>query len=290
MIKIKTPEEIARMRVAGQMVAKVRDAVAGKIAPGVTTKELDDYARDLIREMGGIGTFYGYHGYPAHLCISINEEVVHGIPGKRIIQDGDIVSVDQGVTYDGFVARYDYVDTLYAGVGKAAKDGKELASMFSEYDMQSRFPELAGTPGFTESFVHNGSLLALWSDWTGAESARSALETAIEEKGAKAAVAELTAARAKGSDKYYFLEVEFNQLGYRYLGEEKYEEAIAVFAMNVDMYPESWNVYDSLGEAYMKSGQHDLAVLNYEKSLELNPENENGKRMLDEIHTALAKK
>jgi glyoxylase-like metal-dependent hydrolase (beta-lactamase superfamily II) len=194
------------------------------------------------------------------------------------------------LTYEGFVARYNYVDTLYSGIGKAAKEGKELADMFSEYDMQTKFPELAGTPGFTESFVHYGSLVALWSDWTGAESARSALEAVIDEKGAKAAVAEIKAARAKGGDKYYFLEAEFNQLGYRYLGEEKYEEAIAVFAMNVDMYPESWNVYDSLGEAYMKSGQHDLAVLNYEKSLELNPDNENGKRMLEEIHTALAKK
>lgn len=103
MIKIKTPEEIARMRVACKMVARVRDEVASKVAPGVTTKELDDYARELIREMNGIGSFYGYCGYPAYLCVSINEEVVHGIPGKRVIRNGDIVSVDQGVTYDGFV-------------------------------------------------------------------------------------------------------------------------------------------------------------------------------------------
>jgi glyoxylase-like metal-dependent hydrolase (beta-lactamase superfamily II) len=194
------------------------------------------------------------------------------------------------LTYEGFVARYNYVDTLYAGIGKAAKDDTELAGVFSEFDLQSRFPALAGTPGFTEAFVHNGSLLALWSDWTGAESASNALETAIEEKGAKAAVAELTADRAQDPDKYYFLEFEFNALGYRFLGEERYEEAIAVFAMNVDVHPESWNVYDSLGEAYMKSGKHDLAVRNYDKSLELNPDNENGRRMLNEIHTALAEK
>jgi glyoxylase-like metal-dependent hydrolase (beta-lactamase superfamily II) len=194
------------------------------------------------------------------------------------------------LTHEGFVARYNYVDTMYSGISKAAKEGKELESLFSEFSMQNRFPELAGTPGFTEGWVHNGSLLALWSDATGAESASSALEAAIEEKGAKAAVKEFTAARGAGSDKYYFLEGEFNRLGYRYLGEEQYEEAIAVFAMNVDMYPESWNVYDSLAEAYMKSGRRDLAVRNYEKSLELNPENENGQRMLDEIQTALAKK
>jgi glyoxylase-like metal-dependent hydrolase (beta-lactamase superfamily II) len=194
------------------------------------------------------------------------------------------------LTYEGFVARYNYVDTIYSGIKKAAKEGKELENLFSEFSMQSKFPELAGTPGFTEGWVHNGSLVALWSDTTGAESASNALEASIEEKGATAAVKELAAARAAGSDKYYFLEGEFNRLGYRYLGEEKYDEAIAVFGMNVDMYPESWNVYDSLGEAYMKSGKHDLAVRNYEKSLELNPENENGQRMLDEIHTTVAKK
>jgi glyoxylase-like metal-dependent hydrolase (beta-lactamase superfamily II) len=194
------------------------------------------------------------------------------------------------LSYEGFVARYDYLDTMYSGIEKAAAEGKELESLFTEFSMQSRFPELEGTPGFTNGWVHNGSVVALWSDATGAESASNALEAAIEEKGTEAAVKEITAARAAGSDKYYFLEAEFNRLGYHYLGEEKYEEAIAVFAMNVDMYPESWNVYDSLGEAYMRSDKRDLAVRNYEKSLELNPENENGQRMLDEIRTALAKK
>jgi glyoxylase-like metal-dependent hydrolase (beta-lactamase superfamily II) len=194
------------------------------------------------------------------------------------------------LTYEGFVARYNYVDTLYSGIKKAATDGQKLESLFSEFSMESRFPDLAGTPGFTQDWVHNGSVIALWSDATGAESASNALAAAIEEKGAKAAVQELTAARAAGSDRYYFLEGEFNRLGYGYLGEEKYEEAIAVFAMNVEMYPESWNVYDSLGEAYMKSGKYDLAVRNYERSLALNPENENGQRMLDELHTAIARK
>lgn len=91
------------MRTACRMVANVRDNVASKVAAGVTTQELDDFARELIKDMGGVGTFYGYHGYPGYLCVSINEEVVHGIPGSRIIRNGDIVSVDQGVTYDGFV-------------------------------------------------------------------------------------------------------------------------------------------------------------------------------------------
>ncbi|MFC1467082.1 type I methionyl aminopeptidase [Verrucomicrobiota bacterium] len=169
MIKIKTPEEIARMRVAGRMVAKVRDSVAAKIAPGVTTQELDDYARELIREMGGIGSFYGYHGYPAHLCVSINEEVVHGIPGKRIIQNGDIVSVDQGVTYDGFVGdtaitvAVGDVDeravelvrvteaSLYAGIEKAV-EGNRLG------DVSHAIQKTAEAAGFSvvRKFVGHG--------------------------------------------------------------------------------------------------------------------------------------
>jgi tetratricopeptide (TPR) repeat protein len=189
------------------------------------------------------------------------------------------------LTYDGFVDRYNYVQSLYAGIGKAAEEGKELKDMFSEFGLETKFPDLVDTPGFTEGWVHRGSLLAVWSDTTGEESASEALAALIDEKGANAAVAAIMAEHGKESGKYYFLEAEFNGLGYRYLGDEKYEEAIAVFAMNVDAYPESWNVYDSLGEAYMKSGQYGLAVRSYEESMKLNPDNENGKRMLEEIHT-----
>ena len=162
--------------------------------------------------------------------------------------------------------------------------------LMAEYNMQTRFPELSGTPGFTRDFVHYGNILALWSDLTGAESASNALAAAIDEGGRDAAIKKLVKAHAKGTDKYYFLEAEFNALGYRYLNEEKFDDAIAVFEMNVEMYPDSWNVYDSLGEVLMKSGRHDLAIRNYDRSLELNPENENGKRMLEEIQATLAKR
>jgi methionyl aminopeptidase len=157
------------MRVAGRMVAKVRDEVASKIAPGVTTKELDDYARDLIREMGAVGSFFGYHGYPAYLCVSINDEVVHGIPGKRIIQNGDIVSVDQGVTYDGFVGdtaitvMVGDVDertaelvrvteaSLYAGIAKAV-EGNRLSDISHAVQVTA---EAAGF-GVVRKFVGHG--------------------------------------------------------------------------------------------------------------------------------------
>ncbi len=114
MIKIKTPEELGRMRVSAGMAATVRDSVAAEIKPGVTTQELDEYARDLIRELGGRSAFFGYRGFPGQICISVNEEVVHGIGGARRIQVGDIVSADFGVYYDGFIG--DTATTVMVGV------------------------------------------------------------------------------------------------------------------------------------------------------------------------------
>ena len=114
MIIIKTPDDLARMRVSGQMAAEVLDAVAGKVGPGVTTGELDDLAVELIAKLGGKSAFFGYRGYPGHICASVNEEVVHGIPGPRRIRMGDVVSLDVGVVCDGFVG--DTATTVMVGV------------------------------------------------------------------------------------------------------------------------------------------------------------------------------
>lgn len=113
MIKIKTAEELAAMRVAGGKTATILHKVASKVAPGVTTKELDDYAAELAREQEGRCAFYGYHGFSGHICSSVNEEVVHGVPGKRVIRDGDIISIDFGLVYGGFVG--DTAVTVAAG-------------------------------------------------------------------------------------------------------------------------------------------------------------------------------
>lgn len=113
MIKIKTAEELAAMRVAGRKTATILHKVASKVAPGVTTKELDDYAAELAREQEGRCAFYGYHGFSGHICSSVNEEVVHGVPGKRTIRDGDIISIDFGLVYGGFVG--DTAVTVAAG-------------------------------------------------------------------------------------------------------------------------------------------------------------------------------
>ncbi len=102
MIVLKSKEEIEIMRRAGNVVAKALDMVGENIHAGMTTAELDTIIEDFLRSHGAVPAFKGYHGFPASACISIDEEVVHGIPGKRVIKEGEIVSVDLGSIVDGF--------------------------------------------------------------------------------------------------------------------------------------------------------------------------------------------
>lgn len=102
-IIIKTASEIEIMRKAGKITAGARSVARAAIADGLTTKQVDKEVNDFILKSRAIPTFKGYGGFPASTCISINEEVIHGIPGKRVIHNGDIVSVDVGATFGGFV-------------------------------------------------------------------------------------------------------------------------------------------------------------------------------------------
>jgi methionyl aminopeptidase len=100
----KSQPEIERMARAGEVVADVLALLGERARPGATTEELDAIADEFIRSRGGVPTFKGYRGYPASICTSPNDMVVHGIPGGRALEEGDILSVDVGVTLDGFVA------------------------------------------------------------------------------------------------------------------------------------------------------------------------------------------
>jgi methionyl aminopeptidase len=104
MIIRKSQQEIETMARAGAVVADTLSLLEERIQPGVTTRELDEVAEEFIRSRGGVPTFKGYKGYPAATCLSPNAMVVHGIPGKTTLENGDILSVDVGVTLDGFVA------------------------------------------------------------------------------------------------------------------------------------------------------------------------------------------
>jgi methionyl aminopeptidase len=103
-IILRGARELAAMREAGRIVARVHEAMRRSVRPGMSTAELDAMAEDIIRSHGATPTFLGYHGFPASICTSINDEIVHGIPRReRVLKEGDIVSIDVGATYKGWV-------------------------------------------------------------------------------------------------------------------------------------------------------------------------------------------
>ena len=104
MIIRKTPAEIERIARAGELSAATIAHVAERLEPGITTGELDAIADEFITTHGGVSTSKGYKGYPASICISPNDVVVHGIPGRHRVEEGDVITLDVGVTLDGFIA------------------------------------------------------------------------------------------------------------------------------------------------------------------------------------------
>jgi len=127
-IELKTMEEVELMRQAGRIAAQALKAVKEAVRPGVTTDDLDQVAHRFIRGRGAIPTFVGYRGYPKTICTSINEEVVHGIPGSRVLKEGDIISVDVGATWKGFVG--DTAETF--PVGSISSESQKLVDVTRE--------------------------------------------------------------------------------------------------------------------------------------------------------------
>lgn len=122
MINLKTKKDIAIMRKAGRVVARTLDMVGDNIKPGITTKQLDMLVEEFILSCGAAPAFKDYRGFPASACISIDEEVVHGIPGERVLKEGEIVSIDIGAVVDGF---YGDAARTYA-VGEVSESKKNL--------------------------------------------------------------------------------------------------------------------------------------------------------------------
>lgn len=127
-VELKSPAEIEKMRKAGRLLRQVFDAVGAMVAPGVTTRELDRVAYKLITAGGARPAFLGYHDYPATLCTSVNDEIVHGIPSDRPLQEGDIVSVDAGLILDGYFAD---TATTFA-VGNISEEARRLLQVTEE--------------------------------------------------------------------------------------------------------------------------------------------------------------
>ena len=101
-VETKTPDQVLRMRRAGLVVGQTLQLMAQTVRPGITTKQLDELAEEHIRGCGATPSFLGYHGFSGSLCTSVNDEVVHGIPGPRVLQEGDLVSIDCGAIVDGW--------------------------------------------------------------------------------------------------------------------------------------------------------------------------------------------
>ncbi len=127
-IILKSRDEIAIMRRAGRIVAETLQVLVERLRPGLVEKELDEIVRREFRKRGVLPTFLGYQGYPATVCVSINDEIVHGIPGGREIMDGDVVSIDLGCTHKGFVADA----AVSAGVGDVSAEAQRLIDVTRE--------------------------------------------------------------------------------------------------------------------------------------------------------------
>ncbi len=141
-IILKSDEEIAIIRQAGRVVAQVLQLLAKEVRPGLVLKELDKIVRDEFARKGVTPTFLGYHGYPATVCVSVNDEIVHGIPGDRVLREGDIVSIDLGATYDGFVADA----ALTVGAGKISPEAERLIRVTEEALWKGIRAARAGNP------------------------------------------------------------------------------------------------------------------------------------------------
>lgn len=127
-IELKTPEQLATMRQAGLVVARTLEALRDAVAPGVTTGDLDALARERLAAEGATSNFLGYHGFPGVICASVNDQIVHGIPGDRVLAEGDLISIDFGAVVDGWHGDA----AISVPVGQIADDVAELNRVTEE--------------------------------------------------------------------------------------------------------------------------------------------------------------
>jgi methionyl aminopeptidase len=158
MVIIKSDEEIVIMRKCGKILAAVLDKLRAEVRPGIKTGQLDIMMAEESRKRGVIPSFKNYRGFPANLCVSVNDEIVHGIPGERILQEGDIVSLDVGAKLNGF--HTDAAVTI--GVGRISKEAADLIAV-------------------TEGSLKSGIAQAISGAWV--EDISSAIQHYVEAKG-----------------------------------------------------------------------------------------------------------
>jgi methionyl aminopeptidase len=169
-VEVKTPEQVASMRKAGLVVGRTLELLRAAVRPGVTTRDLDRIAEDAIRTAGATPSFLGYQGFPASICTSVNDEVIHGIPGDRELRDGDLISLDCGAIVDGWhgdaaitvpvgevapelVALLAHTEAaLWAGIA-AARVGGRVGDISAAVEQRLREP---GVYGILEDYTGHG--------------------------------------------------------------------------------------------------------------------------------------
>ena len=158
MVIIKSDEEIATMTKCGKILAAVLDRLRAEVRPGIKTARLDMIMAEESKKRGVVPSFKNYHGFPANLCVSVNDEIVHGIPGERLLQEGDIISLDVGAKLNGF--HTDAAITI--GVGRISTEAEDLIAI-------------------TEGSLKSGIAQAIDGAWVGDIS--SAIQHYVESKG-----------------------------------------------------------------------------------------------------------
>ena len=206
-----------------------------------------------------------------------------------ILADGNLDQVvpvhSRVMTRIEFQIRRDYANDVWNGVNAVIESGGSREDAREQLDLETRFAYLAdlGIDKNELARQHEFTVTNTWMLAQGGEDARSAIRRIIDEEGIDDAIAAFDEMLVLRDDEYLISENAFNQLGYQVLGEDRIDEAVAVFEMNVKAFPESSNPWDSLGEGYATQGETDRAIAAYKKSIELNPDNTNGVAQLERL-------
>jgi glyoxylase-like metal-dependent hydrolase (beta-lactamase superfamily II) len=205
--------------------------------------------------------------------IDRKNEITHYIPGHW---NGEL-------TFEGFQNRFNYVNAVLTDVKALTDAGGNLNRFVADYSLKNKFPHLVDNPGFTVR-GHLMSIYHLYTIYSGKVSVTAALERLVIENTFTAGFDKLKEDILKAKDRYFYVEADINSFAYFLLQQRKQiDDAIKLFEFNVELHPASWNVYDSLAEAYYVKGDKEKALGLYKKSLELNPQNENGKKFIAQI-------
>jgi glyoxylase-like metal-dependent hydrolase (beta-lactamase superfamily II) len=190
----------------------------------------------------------------------------------------------------GFENRFNYLNTMLNEIKKMAAAGSELSKISETLALKSRFPQLENSPGISER-GHQMSIHHLYQLFSGKISLAAALQKLFQAADFNAEFNTLQADLLKNKKNYFYDENEINNLGYFLLHQQKQiSNAMMLFELNLKLHPNSWNAFDSLAEVWYVQGNHENALKFYQKSVELNPDNENGKKFIDQIKKELEKK